>query len=85
MARVLTTDGTLLYCEHGLAPDAAVARWQQRLSPLWGTFAGGCQLDRDIPALLASAGFMLEQPEAGYVPGPRLFMYNYWGRARKGA
>lgn len=85
MARVLKADGQLLYCEHGLAPDAAVARWQQRLSPLWGSFAGGCQLDRDIPALIAAAGFVLAEPEQGYVPGPRLFMYNYWGRARKSA
>lgn len=85
MARVLTPDGQLLYCEHGLAPDAAVQKWQQRLSPMWSSFAGGCQLDKDIPALIRQAGFVLSEPEQGYVPGPRLFMYNYWGVARKNA
>jgi ubiquinone/menaquinone biosynthesis C-methylase UbiE len=85
MARVLKADGQLLYCEHGLAPDESVRRWQHRLTPMWSALAGGCQLDRDIPALLEEAGFHLTEPEMGYVPGPRLFMYNYWGSAHKPA
>ena len=83
MQRVLKPAGQLLYCEHGLAPDDKVAKLQNRLTPLWSSLAGGCQLNRDIPALLAEAGFALAAPEQGYVPGPRFMMYNYWGMARK--
>jgi SAM-dependent methyltransferase len=35
MRRVLRPDGRLLFVEHGLAPDEAVRRWQDRLTPAW--------------------------------------------------
>ncbi len=81
MRRVLKPDGRLLYCEHGRAPDAAVRRWQDRLTPWWKPLAGGCHLNRDIPALLAEAGFRSLQQDQMYLPGPRAFTYNYWGIA----
>ena len=81
MRRVLKRGGKLIYCEHGLAPDSAVRRWQVRLTPLWSRVAGGCHLDRDIPALLNEAGFRSEDMETMYLPGPRLVTYNYWGTA----
>ena len=40
--RVLRPSGTLRFIEHGLAPDASVARWQRRLDPFWTRFGGGC-------------------------------------------
>ncbi len=82
MRRVLKPEGQLIYCEHGLAPEDAVQRWQRRIGPIWCRCAGGCQLDRDIPALIQSAGFELLEPQAGYIAGPRPFTYNYWGQAR---
>jgi ubiquinone/menaquinone biosynthesis C-methylase UbiE len=81
MRRVLAPGGALLFCEHGRAPDPSVARWQDRLQPLWGPFAGGCHLNRDIPALLAAAGFACPGLHTGYLPGPRVLTYNYWGEA----
>ena len=81
MRRVLKPGGRLIFCEHGLAPDAAVQRWQQRLTPTWSRIAGGCRLDRDIPALLREAGFASDDLEAMYLPGPRPVGYNYWGTA----
>ncbi|HEX5485142.1 MAG TPA: class I SAM-dependent methyltransferase [Limnobacter sp.] len=81
MRRVLKPEGKLLFCEHGIAPDAKVASLQNRLQPVWGKLAGGCHLNRDIPALLNEAGFKTEQLEASYVPGPKVFTFNYWGQA----
>ncbi|MBT8148711.1 MAG: class I SAM-dependent methyltransferase [Gammaproteobacteria bacterium] len=81
MRRVLKPDGKLLFCEHGLAPSEKVQRWQQRITPFWKKIAGGCHLDRNIPALLQAAGFRMETLEAGYIKGPRIAAFNYWGRA----
>lgn len=83
MRRVLAPQGQLLFCEHGHAPDASVARWQERLQPLWGPLAGGCHLGRDIPALLHAAGFTLPDLQTGYLKGPRPFTFHYWGQAKK--
>jgi ubiquinone/menaquinone biosynthesis C-methylase UbiE len=80
MKRVLKPGGKLLFSEHGRAPDESVRRWQSRLQPLWGRIAGGCQLGRDIPALLSAAGFE-STPQSGYRPGPRFAAYSYWGEA----
>ncbi|HUP92902.1 MAG TPA: class I SAM-dependent methyltransferase [Solimonas sp.] len=81
MRRVLRPGGELLFCEHGLAPDPGVRRWQARLTPAWKPLAGGCHLDRDIPGLLHEGGFALREMDAMYLPGPRPLTYNYWGRA----
>lgn len=81
MRRVLAPSGKFLFCEHGRAPDASVQRWQERLQPLWGAVAGGCHLGRDIPALLAAAGFVVPNLQTRYLPGPRPFTFHYWGEA----
>lgn len=81
MRRVLKPQGRLIFCEHGRAPDASVARWQDRLTPVWSKFAGGCHLNRDIPALLDQAGFVCEDLQTMYLPGPRPLTFNYWGTA----
>jgi ubiquinone/menaquinone biosynthesis C-methylase UbiE len=81
MRRVLVPGGRLLFCEHGRAPDAGVARWQDRLQPLWGRLAGGCHLNRDIPALLQAGGFACPDLQTRYLPGPRVMTFNYWGQA----
>lgn len=83
--RVLRPDGRLLFCEHGAAPDAAVRRWQDRLDGLWGRFAGGCHLNRQIDALIGSAGFGFDELQSRYLPKtPRFAGYNTWGCARVG-
>jgi ubiquinone/menaquinone biosynthesis C-methylase UbiE len=84
MRRVLEPGGRLLFCEHGLAPDASVRRWQQRLTPLWSRLAGGCHLDRDVPSLLQQAGFRPCDLRQAYLPGPRALTYHYWGTATAG-
>lgn len=80
--RVLKPGGKLIFCEHGLAPDAGVAKWQARIDPIWGKIAGGCHLNRDIPKLITSAGFTIETLEQMYLPStPKFAGYNYWGVA----
>jgi SAM-dependent methyltransferase len=79
----LKPDGQLLFCEHGKAPDAGVARFQRGLEPLWRAIAGGCHLCRDIPRIVESAGFTITDMQTMYLPKtPRFAGYNYWGRAR---
>ena len=82
--RVLKDDGKLLFCEHGLAPDKHIAKWQKRINPLWGKIAGGCNLNRDIPKLISSSGFKISNMEEMYLPStPKFAGYNYWGTAKK--
>ena len=80
--RVLQPEGELLYCEHGKAPDPGVLKWQERLNPVWKRFSGGCNIQRDIPAILGQSGFLVEDDNRMYLPGPRALSYNYWGAAR---
>ena len=82
MRRVLKPGGRLLYCEHGKAPDDKVHKWQQRLNPGWRRVAGGCNMHRDIPALLDESGFVIEDDNRMYIPGLKILSYNYWGAAR---
>ena len=82
MRRVLKPGGRLLFCEHGAAPDAGVRRWQDRLNPAWRRISGGCNMNRDIPALIEGSGFRIAADERMYIPGPRILSYNYWGTAR---
>jgi ubiquinone/menaquinone biosynthesis C-methylase UbiE len=81
MRRVLKPGGRLLFCEHGKAPDEKVRRWQSRLNPAWSRFAGGCNMNRDIPALINEGGFDIKVDERMYIPGAKILCYNYWGSA----
>ena len=81
MRRVLKTAGRLLFVEHGRAPEASVARWQDRLTPVWRRVSGGCHLNRKIDDLLCDAGFRIDRLETGYIPGPRIMTFLYQGAA----
>jgi len=86
--RTLRPGGTFHFLEHGLAPDSRVAAWQRRLDPLQRRLVAGCQLSRDLPALLAAAGLEPIEIDAEYEPGPRVarpWGYVYLGRARRPA
>ena len=82
--RVLKPEGQLLFCEHGLAPDKNIAKWQRKINPIWSKLAGGCNLNRDIPKLITSSGFKISNMEEMYLPStPKFAGYNYWGVAKK--
>jgi ubiquinone/menaquinone biosynthesis C-methylase UbiE len=84
MRRVLKPNGTMIFCEHGEAPDANVKRWQDRITPTWKALCGGCHLGRPIPRMIRDGGFAVEGLETMYLPGtPRFAGFNYWGSAKK--
>ncbi|MDA9247991.1 class I SAM-dependent methyltransferase [Gammaproteobacteria bacterium] len=84
MWRVLKDDGRLIFCEHGLAPDKKISKWQNRIDPFWGKIAGGCHLNRDIQKLITDAGFSFETLDKMYIPStPKFAGYNYWGIGKK--
>jgi ubiquinone/menaquinone biosynthesis C-methylase UbiE len=83
--RVLKPGGRLFYCEHGLAPEPGVARWQRRIEPVWKRLAGGCRLTRPILPLLEGAGFPTSGAECDFLPNvPRFAGWNVLGEAVKG-
>jgi ubiquinone/menaquinone biosynthesis C-methylase UbiE len=83
--RVLKPGGRLLFCEHGLAPDDGVARWQRRVEPIWKRIAGSCHLTRPIGTAIEAAGFRLDRWESMYLPNtPRIAGWNEWGAAAPG-
>ena len=63
--RILKPGARLHFLEHGRAPDASVARWQDRLNGMQRRMCGGCNVNRDMRALLEAAGFRLEKLDAG--------------------
>jgi ubiquinone/menaquinone biosynthesis C-methylase UbiE len=81
MKRVLKPNGYLIFIEHGRAPDARVAAWQDQLTPLWKRIGGGCHLNRKIDELLVGAGFTIDELRTAYLPGPRPMTYTYQGFA----
>ncbi len=83
--RVLKPDGCFYFVEHGLAPDRQVRFWQQCLNPVQMLTAAGCHLNRDIPALLSSAGLMIAELRTFYLKSePRTHGFTFLGEARKG-
>jgi len=79
--RVLKPGGRFIFFEHGRSPDPGVARWQDRLTPLWRHVSGGCHLNRKIDAALGDAGFTIESLRNEYAKGPRPMTYLYIGTA----
>jgi SAM-dependent methyltransferase len=80
--RVLKPGGRLLFCEHGLAPDPGVVKWQRRIEPLWKAIACGCHLTRPVTTAIEAAGFTVRGQQAMYLPGaPRWAGWNEWGEA----
>lgn len=79
--RVLRPGGSLRFVEHGLSPDNGVAKWQDRLTPLWTRCSGGCHLNRKPDDLLRSTGFRLTALATGYAHGPRPMAFMFEGQA----
>jgi len=83
MRRVLRPHGRLHFVEHGRAPDARVARWQDRLTPIQRRVFGGCHLNRPIDHLIARVGFEPERLDTYFASGPKVFGSFFEGVAIK--
>jgi ubiquinone/menaquinone biosynthesis C-methylase UbiE len=82
--RVLKPAGSFLFLEHGLCPEPAVRKWQQRLNWVQRWVAGNCHLDRNIRALVAEQPFRSVETDEFYLERtPKTHGYIYRGRAMK--
>ena len=84
--RVVRPGGTVHFLEHGLAPDADVARKQQRFNRFQQRVAGGCNLNRPIDQLVREAGFQISAMKNDWLQGPNVlkpWSYLYQGVAIK--
>lgn len=81
--RVLRPGGELHFVEHGISPEPAVSRWQDRLTPVQRRLFGGCHLNRPIDELVGRSGFQIARMENYYLKGPRTVGYIFEGVAAK--
>jgi ubiquinone/menaquinone biosynthesis C-methylase UbiE len=58
--RVLRAGGRLFVLEHVRAREPGLARWQDRVTPVWKLAAGGCYPNRDTRAAVEAAGFVFD-------------------------
>lgn len=85
MARVLTPDGQLHFAEHGRAPHHGIRRWQDRLNGIQQRIGGGCNLNRDIPAIIEAAEMTITRLDTHYANGiPKPYAFMYEGTAAAG-
>ena len=81
IARVLKPGAVLHFVEHGLSPDAKVARWQRRGNRL-NTIVAGCVLDKDIVSLMDASGLTVTALDTYYEKGaPKASGHLFEGRA----
>ena len=66
--RVLRPGGNLLFLEHVRADDPGLARWQDRLAPIWRRVGHGCNCNRPTPDLIRASGFGSVDLEEGMLP-----------------
>lgn len=83
MGRVLKPDGAYLFIEHGRAPRERVARWQDRLNPIWCRLADGCNMNRAIAALIERSGFEIQRIDRFQHSGPALLGHMVRGSATR--
>lgn len=81
LRRVLKAGGTLLFVEHGRSPDSQVAKWQDRINPIWKKIGGGCNINRPITQTMTRSGFRLDSLTHPVVRGPAILTYQNLGKA----
>ena len=67
--RTLKPGGCLVVLEH-VRGTGGLARWQDRITPVWSRVAGGCHPNREIESAIRRAGFVIDETER-FDPFPR--------------
>ena len=71
--RVLAPGGQLLFLEHVRAGEPRLARWQDRLAPLWLRVGHGCHCNRVTLAAIEAVPLHVQEVEHDAMPrAPRL-------------
>ena len=83
IARVVRPGGSFHFAEHGRAPDTKVRKWQDRLNGVQQRVAGGCNLNRDVPAIIEAGGMTITSLDTFYAKGhSRILGWTYQGTAQ---
>lgn len=84
MRRILKPGGKLLFLEHGRAPDVGVAKWQNRIEPVWKRIMGNCHLSREVTGAVKAHGFEIDSTANLYMEKmPRWAGFMEWGVGAK--
>jgi ubiquinone/menaquinone biosynthesis C-methylase UbiE len=83
MLRVLKPGGRYLFIEHGRSTRPSTVRWQDRLNPIWRRLTGGCNINRPIDQLVATAGFSFTSLDRFQYKGPSVLAHMYRGIATR--
>ena len=68
LARVLKPGGRLFFIEHVRAQDPGLAKWQDRLHPLWLRFGHGCNCNRPTLDTIEASPLRVEDFRRGRIP-----------------
>jgi ubiquinone/menaquinone biosynthesis C-methylase UbiE len=68
LARVLRPGGRLIFIEHVRAQEAGLAKWQDRLHPLWVRFGHGCHCNRPTLETIEASPLRVETHRRGRIP-----------------
>jgi ubiquinone/menaquinone biosynthesis C-methylase UbiE len=83
MHRVLKPGGRYVFIEHGRSARPSLARWQDRLNPIWRRMMDGCNINRPLATLVEQAGFTLTSLDRFQYKGPRVLAQMYRGFATR--
>jgi len=68
VARVLKPGGRLIFIEHVRASEVRLARWQDRLHPLWVRFGHGCHCNRPTLETIEASPLQVIAHRRGRIP-----------------
>ena len=68
LGRVLRPGGRLIFIEHVRATEPGLAKWQDRLHPLWIRFGHGCNCNRPTLETIEASPLTVETHRRGRIP-----------------